>query len=82
MDDPKPIGQCIDEAIAKLLGPSGDAYYSELVPQTQENRRRIEHEVRARFHEVFSEVFSELTGLHMDPWTLETAARTEANRRI
>jgi hypothetical protein len=82
MDDPKPIGDLIEEAMLEILGPAGNEFYAELVRQTQENRTRIEREVRSRFQAVFAEVFAELTGLQMSPRTLETAARIEAHRRI
>jgi hypothetical protein len=82
MDSPKWIDGIIDQAMAELLGPAGNEFYAELIRQTQENRERIEREVRSRFHDVFAEVFSELTGLQMNPRTLETAARIEAHRRI
>jgi hypothetical protein len=82
MDAPKPIGHIIDETIVELLGPAGNEFYAELIRQTQENRERIEREVRSRFQDVFAGVFSELTGLAMNPRTLETAARIETHRRI
>lgn len=82
MDEPKRIGDIVDEAMAGILGPAGFEFYAELVRQTQENRRRIEREVRSRFQAVFAEVFAELTGLQMNPRTLETAARIESHRRI
>jgi hypothetical protein len=82
MDEPTPIGKVIDEAMAELLGAAGNEFYAKLIRQTQENRARIEHEVRSRFQAVFSKVFAELTGLQMSPRTLETAARLEAHRRL
>lgn len=82
MDDPKPIGEIIDDAMTEILGPAGNEFYAELCRQTQENRERIEREVRSRFKDVLQEVFTELTGLEMSPRTLETAARMETHRRI
>jgi hypothetical protein len=82
MDDPKPIGEAIDEAMAGILGTAGNEFYAELVRQTRDNRERIEREARARFHAVVAEVFAELTGLHADPRALDRAARSEAHRRI
>lgn len=82
MDEPKPFGEIIDEAMADILGTAGNEFYAELVRQTQENRRQIEREVRAKFRGVFAEVFGELTGLHTEPQQLELAARLEAHRRI
>jgi hypothetical protein len=82
MEDPKPIGEIIDEAMAEILGATGSWYYAELVRQTRENRERIEREVRSRFQAVFAEVYAELTGFQMDPQMLETSARTETDRRL
>jgi hypothetical protein len=82
MDDPKPIGEIIDEAMIEILGPTGNSFYTELVRQTRENRERIEREVRSRFEDVLQGVFTELTGFEMAPRTLETAAGIEAHRRI
>jgi len=82
MDAPQRIDNIIDEAMAGILGPAGNEFYAELVRQTRENRERIEREVRSRFQEVFAEVFAEVTGLQMNPRTLETAARIETHRRI
>jgi hypothetical protein len=82
MDDPKRIDGIVDDAMTEILGPAGNAFYAELVRQTQENRLRIEHEVRGRFQELFAETFGELTGLRMPPDEIELAARMEANRRI
>lgn len=82
MDDPKPMSDLIDEAMIEILGPAGNEFYAELCRHTAESRRRIEREVRARFQDVFAEVFAELTGFEMNPRTLETAARIEAHRRI
>lgn len=82
MDEPKSIGEIVDEAMAAILGPAGGEFHAELVRQTAENRGRIERETRAGFQAVFAEVFAELTGLHADPRQLETAARLEAHRRV
>jgi hypothetical protein len=82
VDGPKRIDGIIDEAMEGILGPAGNEFYAELIRQTQENRERIERETRAKCQAVFAEVFSELTGLQMNPRTLETAARIETHRRI
>jgi hypothetical protein len=82
LDEPKPIGEIIDEAIREILGTAGNEFYAELIRQTTETRDRIDREVRSRFREVFEEVFRELTGFEMKPRTLETAARIEIHRRL
>lgn len=82
MNEPKPIGEVVDEAMAAILGAAGNEFYAELVRQTRENRERIERDVRSKFQDVFAAVFGELTGLHADPRSLDLAARAEAHRRV
>jgi hypothetical protein len=53
--EPTPIGRVIDGALRELLGSDGFDSYLVLCRQTQENRDRIEQEVRAQFPRFFAE---------------------------